>query len=358
MSVWGRNITVDLFGESHGPSIGVVMSGLKPGVLLDMEAIQHMLDLRKAGNEEWSTKRGEPDVFTVISGLKDGRTTGAPLCAVCENKNTRSGDYPEGLNRPGHADYTANVRYGGNNDPRGGGVFSGRLTAPLVFAGAVAAHVLKAHGIYSAAHIKQIADIQDTRFDKANITREQAKAFASSRFPLLDESKKQQMVQRIVDAAREGDSVGGIIECAICGVPAGLGSEYFGSVESTLSSILFAIPAVKGVSFGAGYEFAGMRGSEANDAYILTDGKIATFTNNNGGILGGITNGMPIVFDVAIKPTPSISKPQQTVNLKTLEPETIEIKGRHDPCIVPRAVPVVEAAALIGVLDIMTGAVC
>jgi chorismate synthase len=355
MSVWGRNITVDIFGESHGPSIGVVISGLKPGVTLDMEAIQRMLDRRKTGGEEWSTKRGEPDVFSVISGIKDGRTTGATLCAVCENKNARSGDYPEGLNRPGHADYTANVRYGGCNDPRGGGAFSGRLTAPLVLAGAVAAQILEIQGIYAAAHIKQIAGVYDSGFDKTLITMEQADALKASRFPLIDETKKQKMISKITDAAAEGDSVGGVIECAVCGVPAGLGSEYFGSVEGTLSSMLFAIPAVKGVSFGAGNALSGMKGSEANDFYALKDNRIVTLTNNNGGILGGITNGMPIVFEAVIKPTPSISKLQRTVNLKTHEAETIEIKGRHDPCIVPRAVPVVEAAALIAMLDIMTG---
>lgn len=355
MSVWGRNITVDIFGESHGPSIGVVMSGLKPGVLLDMGGIQQMLDRRRAGSEEWSTKRGEPDVFKVISGLKDGRTTGAPLCAVCENTNAHSGDYPEGLNRPGHADYTSSVRYEGYNDPRGGGVFSGRLTAPLVFAGAVAAQLLEPFGIFAAAHIKQIAGVCDAGFYKALITREQADALKLSRFPLIDETKKQEMISKITEASAEGDSVGGVIECAICAIPPGLGSEYFGNMEGTLSSILFAIPAIKGVSFGAGFGFAGMKGSEANDAYALKDGKIVTLTNNNGGVLGGITNGMPIVFEAVIKPTPSISKPQQTVNLKTREAETIDIKGRHDPCIVPRAVPVVEAAALLAILDIMAG---
>jgi chorismate synthase len=355
MSVWGRNITIDIFGESHGPSIGVVISGLKPGVLLDVRKVQSMLDRRKAGGEEWSTKRGEPDVFSVISGLKDGRTTGAPLCAVCENKTAHSSDYPEGLNRPGHADYTASARYGGFNDPRGGGVFSGRLTAPLVFAGAVAAQMLEPLDIYAAAHIKQIAGVHDSGFDKTLITPGQAGALKSSRVPLIDETKKQEMIRKITDAAAEGDSVGGAVECAVCGVPAGLGSEYFGSVEGTLSSILFAIPAVKGLSFGAGFGLAGMKGSEANDFYALKDNKIVTLTNNNGGILGGTTNGMPIIFEAAVKPTPSISKPQRTVNLKTLETETIEIKGRHDPCIVPRAVPAVEAAALIAILDIMTG---
>jgi chorismate synthase len=355
MSVWGRNITVDIFGESHGEAIGVVLSGLKPGFPLDIDKIQAMLERRKAGSEAWSTKRGEADKFSIVSGVLNGRTTGAPLCALCENKNARSGDYPEGLNRPGHADYTAHMRYGGFNDARGGGAFSGRLTAPLVFAGAVAAQMLEEKGVYAAAHIKRLAGADDEAFDKTGITRELADALKSSRFPLIDASKQHEMESRIAQAAAEGDSVGGVVECAVCGLPAGLGAEYFGSVESALSSILFAIPAVKGVSFGAGASIADMRGSEANDEYIIKDGKIAASTNNNGGILGGITNGMPVVFDVVIKPTPSIAKPQRTVNLKTMEPETIEIKGRHDPCIVPRAVPVVEAAALLAILDIMAG---
>jgi chorismate synthase len=355
MSVWGRNITVDIFGESHGQAIGVVISGLRPGFALDMAGIQAMLDRRRAGGEAWSTKRGEPDVFKIVSGMLGGRTTGAPLCALCENTNAHPVDYPKGLNRPGHADYTARKRYGGFNDARGGGTFSGRLTAPIVFAGAVAAQMLAESGIYAAAHIKRLAGVGDAGFDKTDITREQADMLKSSRFPLIDGAKQDEMVRRIAEAAAEGDSAGGVIECAVCGVPAGLGAEYFGGVESVLSSILFAIPAVKGVSFGACAAIADMKGSEANDAYAVSGGKLVTRTNNNGGILGGITNGMPIVFEVVVKPTPSISKPQQTVSLETMEPETIEIKGRHDPCIVPRAVPVVEAAALIAILDIMTG---
>ncbi len=354
MSIWGRNITVDIFGESHGRAIGVIISGLKPGLRLDMDKIQSFLDRRKAGGEAWSTKRGEDDIFEILSGVFDGRTTGAPLCAVCENKGARAKDYPAGLNRPGHADYTAAVRYGGFNDPRGGGAFSGRLTAPLVFAGAVAQQALGERGIYAATHIKSIAGIEDNPFGDTQITSETAEALCASRFPLLDESKRDEMIRLIANAASEGDSVGGVIECAVCGVPAGAGSEYFGSVESALSSLLFAIPAVKGVSFGAGFSLAGMKGSEANDAYSLEDGSITALSNNNGGILGGITNGMPVIFNVAIKPTPSISKPQKTVNLETKSEETIEITGRHDPCIVPRALPVVESAAYLAILDIMS----
>jgi chorismate synthase len=355
MSIFGKNFVVDIFGESHGEAIGVVINGVKPGLYLDVDRIQEFLDRRKAGGEEWSTKRKEPDVFRIVSGLYEYHTTGAPICAICENTEQRSYDYPKGLNRPGHADYTGKVRYDGFNDPRGGGVFSGRMTAPIVFAGAVAAQVLATKGIYAAAHIKSIAGIEDSGFDKIGVTKEQAGKLKDSRFPLIDETKKQAMIDSIKAAAREGDSVGGVIECAVMGVPAGVGSEYFGSVESALSAAIFAVPAVKGISFGAGFPISGMRGSETNDAYALKEGKITALSNNNGGILGGITNGMPIVFAAAMKPTPSISKPQETVNLDTMEPETIEIRGRHDPCIVPRAVPVIEAAACIAILDRMMG---
>lgn len=355
MSIWGRNVVIDIFGESHGQAIGVVITGLEPGVRLDMDGINAFLDRRKAGAEAWSTKRSESDSFSVISGMLSGLTTGAPLCAVCENKNTRSSDYPKGQNRPGHADYAAGVRYRGFNDARGGGAFSGRLTAPLVFAGAVAEQMLARQDIYASAHIKSIAGAQDNTFGSAGITPEKARALKSSRFPLLDETVKEDMQRRITNAAAEGDSVGGVIECAVCGIPAGIGAEYFGSVESSLSSLLFAIPAVKGVSFGAGYAISSMRGSEANDEYALKDGRITALSNNNGGVLGGVTNGMPLVFDAVIKPTPSISRPQKSVNLETFEEETIEIKGRHDACIVPRAVPVVEAAALVAVLDLLSG---
>jgi len=357
MSIWGKNLTIDIFGESHGEAIGVVISGLAPGLRLDAGKINAFLERRKAGDEEWSTKRREDDEFRILSGTYKGITTGAPLCAVCENRAARSGDYRKGLNRPGHADYTASVRYAGFNDPRGGGVFSGRLTAPLVFAGAVASQALEQKGIYTAAHIKSIAGVEDGAFG-LEVPRELAEALKSSRFPLLDASVREDMLAKIKEAAKEGDSVGGSVECAVAGVPAGAGAEYFGSAESALSSILFAVPAVKAVSFGAGFKMARMRGGEANDAYALKDGRICALSNNNGGILGGITNGMPIIFEVAVKPTPSVSKPQRTVNLETMEPETIEITGRHDPCIVPRAVPVIEAAACVAVLDLISGGVC
>ncbi len=352
-SIWGKNFTVDIFGESHGQMVGVVINGVMPGIELDLQKLQAFLDRRKAGSEAWSTKRNEPDKFNMVSGFYNGYTTGTPLCALFGNKDTKSKDYKDRPNRPGHADFTGNVRYKGFNDPRGGGHFSGRLTAPLVFAGAVASQILEAQGVYSACHIKSILDVEDISFDKTNITKAQADKLKSMRFALLDETKKTLMEKRVMDAAADKDSVGGMIECAVLGAPAGLGSPMMDSVESSLSSLLFSVPAVKGVSFGEGFGFADMRGSESNDEYTTDGQKVVTSTNHNGGILGGITNGMPIVFSVVIKPTPSIGKEQHTINLATKNEETIEIKGRHDPCIVPRAAAVIEAAACICILDLM-----
>lgn len=353
-SIWGRHFTVDIFGESHGPKIGVVISGLAPGTVIDFPQLRAFLDRRRAGGEAWSTQRHETDDFELVSGYANGFSTGTPLCALFHNKAQRSGDYDERVNRPGHADFTGFVRYGGFNDPRGGGHFSGRLTAPLVFAGAVAAQVLAKKGVYAATHIRRIADIEDLPFDPVSITREQAQSLAATRFPLLDESRRGAMEAAVRAAASEGDSVGGVVECAVCGLPAGLGSPMMDTVESRLSSLLFAVPAVKGVSFGAGFELARMRGSEANDAFTVQDGRITTLTNHNGGVLGGITTGSPVVFEAVIKPTASISKPQQTVNLSTMQEETVVVKGRHDACIVPRAAAVIEAAACAAMLDLMT----
>ena len=352
-SIWGRHFTIDIFGESHGSNIGVVINGLEPGTVLDFPQLRAFLDRRRAGSEAWSTKRHEADDFEIVSGYANGFSTGTPLCVLFHNSAQRSSDYDERINRPGHADYTGFVRYNGFNDPRGGGHFSGRLTAPLVFSGAVAAQVLAKKGIYAATHVRRIADIEDAAFDPTAVSSEQAQRLAAMRFPLIDEAKREAMEAAIKLAASEGDSVGGIVECAVCGLPAGLGSPMFDTVESRLASLLFAVPAVKGISFGSGFGFAQMRGSEANDAYAVKEGKVVTETNHNGGVLGGITNGMPVVFEAAIKPTASISKPQQTVNLKTMEQETVAVKGRHDACIVPRAAAVIEAAAYVCVLDLV-----
>ena len=352
-SIWGRHFVIDIFGESHGPKIGVVINGVPAGTVLDFPRLRAFLDRRRPGGEAWSTPRRETDDFEVVSGYYYGHATGTPLCVLFHNTDMRSADYEDRPNRPGHADYTGHVRYNGFNDPRGGGHFSGRLTAPLVFAGAVAAQILEKKGAYVATHVRRIADVEDAPFDKMNIPRELAESLAAMRLPLLDLSKAADMEQRIKEAAVDHDSVGGIVECAICGLPVGLGSPIFGAAESVISSLLMAIPAVKGVSFGEGFGFAGLRGSEANDAYVLINGKISTATNHNGGILGGITNGSPVIFEAVVKPTASISRPQQTVNLKTMEEETITVKGRHDACIVPRAAVAIEAAAYIAVLDLM-----
>jgi chorismate synthase len=352
-SVWGRHFIIDVFGESHGPKIGAVLHGVPSGTALDFPKLRAYLDRRKPGGEAWSTQRRETDDFELVSGYYYGHATGTPLCVLFHNSGMHSSDYDNRPNRPGHADYTGHVRYGGFNDPRGGGHFSGRLTAPLVFAGAVAAQVLEKKGIYAATHVSRIADVEDAGFDKTNIPRELAESLAAMRLPLLDDTKAADMEQRVKEAAAEGNSVGGIVECAVCGLPAGLGSPMFGAAESVIASLLMAVPAVKGISFGEGFGFASLKGSEANDPYALKDGQITAATNHNGGILGGITNGSPLVFEAVVKPTASIFKPQQTVNLQTLEEETLSLKGRHDACIVPRAAVAIEAAACIAVLDLI-----
>ncbi len=352
-SVWGKRFIVDIFGESHGAMIGVTMHGVPAGTVIDFGKVRAFLARRQAGGEAWSTPRKEADDFEVVSGYFDGFATGTPLTVLFRNQQQHSEDYAGRPNRPGHADYSGFVRYGGHNDPRGGGHFSGRLTAPLVFAGAVAAQLLETRGIYAATHVRRIADVEDTPFDKTDIPRELAERLKAQRLPVIDESKGAPIEQAVVDAASCGDSVGGIVECALVGVPTGAGSPMMDTVESALASILFAVPAVKAVSFGEGFGFAGLRGSEANDAYAMRDGKIVTETNHNGGVIGGITTGMPVVFEVAVKPTASISLPQQTVNLETMEPETIAVRGRHDACIVPRASAAIEAAACIAMIDLI-----
>lgn len=354
-SEFGKNIKLSVFGESHGKAIGCVIDGLPAGVKLDMEKIYSDMARRAPGQGKYTTPRLEKDIPIILSGVLDNVTTGAPLAMIIENTNTKSGDYANvmTLPRPSHSDYPAYVKYDGNNDIRGGGHFSGRLTAPLVFAGAVAKQILKEKGITVGAHIAKIKDVCDDKFDKNNITPELLENLSSRSFSTISAVAQEKMAVAIECARMEQDSVGGIIECAAVGLPVGVGANMFSTVESHLSSMLFGIPAVKGVQFGAGFDFAQMTGSEANDQYCIKDGKIALMSNNNGGVLGGMTSGAPVVLDVVIKPTPSISKPQQSVNLQTMQEETLVIKGRHDPCIVPRAVPVVEAAVAFGLLDLM-----
>ena len=342
-----------IFGESHGPAIGVTLTGVPAGLELDMEEIGQELARRAPGKNAWSTARKEADQPEILSGVFEGRTTGAPLCAVIANTDTRSQDYSrtKDLARPGHADYPAFVRYGGCNDYRGGGHFSGRLTAPLVFAGAVAKQLLALRGVRAGAHISSIYGVSDDPLEDWDSLR----AAADKDFPVLNDGKGEAMKAAIAEAKAELDSVGGSIECAVFGLPAGLGSPDFGeNAEGIFSQYLFAVPAVKAVAFGAGTAFSLMRGSEANDPlYVDDDGSVKAEQNCAGGINGGITNGMPLFFEVTLRPTPSIARPQFTVNLAKGENAVLELHGRHDPCIVPRAVPVIEAAAALAACELM-----
>lgn len=352
-SVWGRNIKISIFGESHGFGVGVVLDNLPPGIKLDLDEIKHHMKRRAPGQNAWSTHRKEDDAFEILSGFVNSYTTGTPLCMIIAGKDKKSSDYEKLLNlpRPGHADFTGHIRYRGFEDFRGGGHFSGRLTAPLVFAGSIARQILSARGINIAAHIKRIAKIDDKEFDKVKVDDVLLNQLKNKKFAVINDKKGDEMKLAIENARCDGDSVGGIIEAAAISLPAGIGSPIFDGVESVISSILFAIPAVKGVEFGSGFEISDMSGSTANDEYTINQKVITTITNNNGGLLGGITNSMPIIVRAAIKPTPSIAAVQNTVNIKTGIAQKIKIEGRHDPCIVPRAVPVVESAIALALLD-------
>lgn len=354
-STWGNNLQLTIFGESHGPAIGVVVDGLPIGLSVDEEAVARDMARRAPGQDPTATARREADRVRIVSGLYRGHTTGAPLCGLIENTNVRSGDYEamQRLMRPGHADYAGYVKYRGMNDPRGGGHFSGRLTAPLVFAGALCRQALAARGIEVGAHIASIAGVEDAPMDPVGVDAQTLRALREARFALLDPAREAAMRARVEEARLAGDSVGGSIEVAAVGVPAGLGAPFFDSLESTLAHLLFSIPAVKGVAFGDGFGLCAMRGSGANDAMRMQDGRVTCETNHNGGVTGGITNGMPVVCRVAVKPTPSIARPQRTVDVSCMADAQMEIRGRHDPCIVPRAVPVVESAMLLALTDLL-----
>lgn len=355
MSTYGEKIKLTVFGESHGEAIGAVLDGVPAGFKIDMDKVLVQMARRAPGKDKTATPRLEKDFPEVKSGILNGVTTGAPIACVIENTNTKSKDYSNLLDnpRPGHSDYTAFVKYGGNNDIRGGGHFSGRLTAPIVFAGAVLRQILEEKGIIIAAHIDSVGGVCDKRFNPVKIDGELINELNTSAFPLIDKTKENEMREVVENARMNLDSVGGTIECAVVGMPAGVGGPLFDGIEGALSKAIFGIPAVKGIEFGAGFESSKIPGSENNDAFEYKDGKVVTKTNNCGGILGGISNGMPVVFRAAIKPTPSIAKEQETVNLKTGENSTLAVKGRHDPCIVPRAVAVVEAVAAIAVFDLL-----
>ena len=352
-SIFGEQLKLSIFGQSHGNAIGMTLDGIPAGLPVDTEKLQNFLNRRAPGQQDWSTARKEEDVPEFLCGIVDGHTCGAPITAIIRNSNAHSGDYDhlKDIPRPGHADYTAQIKYGGHQDAAGGGHFSGRLTAPLCIAGGLCKHWLEEMGIRIGAHIDFLGGITDSAFDPLD----PEIRFVNPRFPVLSPQAGQAIRERIAAVQAQGDSIGGEIECAITGLQAGIGEPMFGGVESRIAQIVYGIPGIKSLEFGAGKQVAYNTGSKMNDPFIIEDGHIVTSSNHCGGILGGITNGMPIIFRVAVKPTPSIGKLQRSVNLKTMEEVDLEIKGRHDPCIVPRAVPVVEAAAAIAIYDLILG---
>lgn len=355
MNSLGNKLKVTVFGQSHAPAIGCVIDGLPADFTPDMERVLAFMARRAPGQNAWSTSRRESDTPEILSGLADGRTCGAPVTAVIRNSGQHSRDYT-GLKRtprPSHADYAALAKFGDSYDVRGGGQFSGRLTAPLCFAGALAVQLLEQRGVTVAAHIGQIEDVLDAPPDFAKVRREDLEALLNKNFPVFSNKAGAEMREAIEAARREQDSVGGVVRCFAVGLPAGLGEPMFGGVENRLAGALFGIPGVRGVSFGTGFAAAGMRGSQHNDPFVMDRGAVRTRTNHAGGVLGGITSAMPLVVNVAFKPTASISREQDTVDLETGENAKLTIRGRHDPCIVPRAVPVVEAVTALVILDIL-----
>lgn len=352
-NTFGRHLKITLFGESHGPSIGAILDGLPGGVKIDEEYIASRMQLRRAVGTI-STARQEADQVHILSGVKDGYSEGTPIALVIDNSNVHSKDYSSlaDLARPGHADYTGHIKYDGFEDPRGGGHFSGRLTAPITASGAIVQHMLAEKGILCGSHIRQLHGIDDLPFDSDHL-KEQISQLNQKQFAVLDDMAAKAMQAEIEAARKQLDSVGGILETAVIGLPAGLGEPEFDSIESQLAHGIFSIPAVKGISFGEGFGFAGMKGSQANDAFCIRNGKIETVTNHNGGINGGITNGMPVLFQTVIKPTPSIAQIQDTVNFVTKEETKIAIHGRHDPAIIHRARVVVDSVACLVMADFM-----
>lgn len=354
-SYTGKNIGLTIFGESHGEAVGCVITGLCPGLPLSAEEISEQLERRKP-NDSTGTKRRETDMPKIISGLYKGHTTGTPLTIIIENTDVSSSDYENTsyLLRPSHADYTGYVKYGGFADPRGGGHFSGRLTAPIVAAGAVFKKILKTKGIDIGTHILTMSGIDDVSFlGNEDRVSEWIDLIGKSEFPVIESDKKIGMISAIEKAARDKDSIGGVLETAVAGVAPGIGEPIFDSIESVLSSLLFSVPGIKGVQFGLGFGFAQGKGSVLNDQFDIKDNEIITGTNNNGGINGGVSNGMPIVFSCVVKPTPSIYLKQNTVNIKTMKREKIQISGRHDPAIIHRAAVVVDSVAAFGILDLL-----
>lgn len=353
-SEFGNHLRVSIFGQSHGAAVGVVADGLPAGESVNMDELARFMARRRPGKDALSTPRQETDIPAFLSGLQDNVTCGSPLCAVIENRDQHSADYASLADtpRPGHADYTAWVKWGGKADMRGGGHFSGRLTAPLCVIGGIAKQILARRGIYVGAHLLSAEKESDIPFPSRPMPA-LFEEVAAKPFPVLDDICGQRMRGAILAAAQEGDSVGGVVECAAIGLPAGLGEPIFGGMESRLAEVLFGVPAMKGLEFGAGFESAALRGSVNNDPFCIRNGRIETTRNRCGGILGGITNGMPLTLRAAFKPTPSIARPQQTVRLSRMTETELVVSGRHDPCIAHRAVPVVEAAVATVLLDIL-----
>ncbi len=350
---FGNKIKISLFGQSHSSMMGCVIDGLPSGFKIDTDKLSAFMARRAPGNDEFSTPRKEADEVKFVSGLVDGVTCGAPVCAIIENTNTRSKDYDnlKDIPRPGHSDFAAWAKFGASRDASGGGQFSGRLTATMCIAGGILTQLYEKQGIYIGAHIASVGHIKDTGFDSVNVNKNDFVGYKP--FPVIDDTKGEEMKELIRTVRAEGDSIGGTIECAVCGLAPGLGDTLYDSIESRISQAVFAVPAVKGIEFGNGFESAKLRGSENNDAFCIKNGQIVTKTNNHGGILGGISSGMPIIFSTAIKPTPSISKEQESVSLSKQENTILSVKGRHDPCIVKRAAVCIEAAAAIALADIL-----
>lgn len=351
-STFGEKIRVNIFGQSHSAAIGVTIDGLPVGFRPDFDKINAFMARRAPGNSEFATARKEADQFEVLSGMADGVFCGAPFAAIIRNTSQRSADYApfRDIPRPGHADFTARIRYENHQDASGGGHFSGRLTAPLCLAGAICLQILEEKGVRIGAHILQIGSAFDRRFDPMQ---PEIGLILPGNLPVLDENAAQEMARVIREAKEDGDSIGGVIEVGAVGFPAGYGDPMFDGIENRIARIVFGIPAVKGLEFGSGFDCASMRASVHNDPFILRGGRVETAANNHGGILGGISSGMPILFRAAVKPTPSIFKPQKSVDMRTMTETELTIAGRHDPCIVPRAVPVMEAAAAIALADML-----
>lgn len=352
-SCFGQYLKLSLFGQSHGEAIGITLDGFPAGMRVDESRLYAEMARRAPGQSAMTTSRREADQPEILSGILNGVTTGQPICAIIRNTNTRSRDYGDGVDlvRPGHADYTGHVRYFGFEDWRGGGHFSGRLTAPIVLAGALCSQWLEQKGVKIACHIQQLGDVRDTSFMTADPAADYD-YLKQMHLPVLTPGLDAAMEQTVLRAREAEDSVGGVLECMVTGLPAGLGAPFFDSVESVLSHLLFSVPAVKGVAFGEGFGFAAMLGSQANDPFHMEKGRVVTVSNHAGGINGGISNGMPVIFRCAVRATPSIEQKQQTVSLRSGEDAPLEIHGRHDPCILPRAVPVIEAIAAIGIMEL------